>query len=153
VTDSARKASGPSDVVKAPTAACRRAHNRPPSTIVAAAKQARPGDPGLKAITPKPVVRIRGRYTSTGATITLFTVRRPRAATRKLACKGTCPAKTQNDQGRQDDARQEVRARPEGRHEVHATRRPAKGYVSEVTLITIRPQGRANGSGQLHPAW
>src|SRR5207237_443858 len=55
---------------------------------------------GAKRITPKPVVRIAGKYTSTGARITTFTVKAPAGVTTTLACsKGTCPVRKQTVKG------------------------------------------------------
>ncbi len=46
-----------------------------------------------RAIRPFPVVRMRGRLTSTGARVSLLSVRAPRAAKVSVRCKGGCPMK------------------------------------------------------------
>lgn len=47
-----------------------------------------------RVLKPFPVVRLRGRLTATGARVTLFTVRAPKAAKITLRCRGKgCPAK------------------------------------------------------------
>jgi len=98
-----------------------------------------PSIPGLKRIKPKPVITISGKYTATGATFSKFTVKVPKGATTTLACsKGTCPAKKQTIKGGHTShlAKFEKRALKAGtRIQLTIAR---KGYVSEVTIITVR---------------
>jgi len=142
--DSAYKASDPSVAVKSSESSG--STNPPPSGTtnqpgafdVKPASRLGPAIPGVKRITPKPVVQIRGRYTSTGAKITLFTVKAPKGATTKLACsKGKCPAKSQTIKGgHTTHIKKFERTLKAGTRIMLTTSR--KGYVSEVTLITIR---------------
>jgi hypothetical protein len=60
-----------------------------------------PGEPTnpvapLRFLDPFPVVRMRGRTTGKGATLTVFTVRAPHGSLAELLCKGRgCPVKQQ----------------------------------------------------------
>jgi hypothetical protein len=137
--DSARKSSENSEPVKTKSGTTPPPTTQPGSfDVVAPASKPGPAVPGLKRITPKPVVRIRGRYTSSGATITLFTVKAPKSSSTKLTCsKGTCPAKSQTIKGgKTTHVKKFERSLKTGTKLMLTTTR--KGYVSEVTLITIR---------------
>jgi hypothetical protein len=93
---------------------------------------------GTKRIKPKPAVRITGRYTTTGARITRFTVKAPKGATTTIACsKGTCPVKKQTIKGGHTShvAKFERTLKAGTRIQVTIAR---KGYVSEITIVTIR---------------
>jgi hypothetical protein len=97
---------------------------------------------GAKRLKPKPVVRITGRYTSTGARITRFTVKAPVGATTTVACsKGTCPVKKQTIKGGHTShlAKFERTLKAGTRLQLTIAR---KGYVSEITILTIR-RGKA----------
>jgi hypothetical protein len=91
-----------------------------------------------KRIKPKPTVRISGKYTSTGAQITRFTVTAPKGATTTIACsKGTCPVRKQTINGGHTShaAKFERTLKAGTRLQVTFAR---KGYVSEITILTIR---------------
>jgi hypothetical protein len=94
---------------------------------------------GVKRIKPKPSIRITGSYTRTGAKLTRFTVKAPVGATTTLACsKGTCPSKKLTIKGGHTShvAKFEKRALKAGtRIQLTVAR---KGYVSEITTLTIR---------------
>jgi hypothetical protein len=138
--DSARKSSDNSEGVKTTSGTTPPPSTQPPGSfeVVAPASKPGPAIPGLKRITPKPTVRIRGRYTTKGATITLFTVNAPKGSSTRLTCsKGTCPAKSQTIKGgKTTHVKKFERALKTGTQLMLTTTR--KGYVSEVTLITIR---------------
>ena len=51
----------------------------------------RESGPKRRAIRPFPVVRMRGRLTTSGARVSLLSVRAPRAAKVTVRCKGRCP--------------------------------------------------------------
>jgi hypothetical protein len=112
-------------------------NNGPSFTISAPTKPAGVAPAGVKLIKPRPVVKISGKYTSTGAKITLFTVKSPKGATVKVACTGHCPAKSQTlKAGRTSHATKFQRTLKKGtKLKVTVSR---KGYVSYITTITIR---------------
>ncbi len=93
---------------------------------------------GAKLIRPRPVVRISGRYTASGANITRFTVLAPKGATIKIACtKGTCPVKHQTIKGgHTTHVKKFERALRSGTRITVTVSR--SGYVSQITTITIR---------------
>jgi hypothetical protein len=94
---------------------------------------------GTKRIKPKPSIRISGSYSKTGAKLTRFTVKAPVGATTTVACsKGTCPSKKLKIKGGHTShvAKFEKRTLKAGtRIQVTVAR---KGYVSEITTLTIR---------------
>jgi hypothetical protein len=137
--DSSRKSSELTGVVAATEGSSPPA--TPNFTITAPPTKPGPAIPGLKRIKPKPVITLSGRFTSTGAVITRFTVKAPKGATTTLACsKGTCPAKKQTIKGGHTShlTKFEKRTLKAGtRIQLTIAR---KGYVSEVSIITIRKQ-------------
>jgi hypothetical protein len=99
-----------------------------------------------RVLHPFPVVRMRGVLTSTGAKVTLLSVRAPRAATVKLSCVGkACPAKRWS-RTRTQRKSQLTRLRPFERGLRAGTRITIsvtrKGYVGKLTIFTIR-RGKA----------
>jgi hypothetical protein len=119
----------------------------PNFTVTAPPTTPGPKIPGLKRIKPKPVITLSGRFTATGATITRFTVKAPKGATTTLACsKGTCPAKKQTIKGGHTThlAKFEKKTLKAGtRIQLTVAR---KGYVSEVSIITIRKKTKPSRS-------
>ena len=140
--DSSYKASDPTEVVKTKSGDT----PAPPSTpggpsFDVTPTETKPGPAlpaGAKRIKPKPVVRIVGKYTSTGARITTFTVKAPKGATTTLACsKGTCPVRKQTVKGGHTSHLAKFeRTLKAGTHIQLTIAR--KGYVSEITIVTIR---------------
>jgi hypothetical protein len=116
-------------------------------TLTAPPSKPGPAVPGAKRIKPKPVITLSGRYTSTGAVITRFTVKAPKGATTTLACsKGTCPAKQQTIKGGHTThlTKFEKKTLKAGtRIQLTVAR---KGYVSEVSIITIRSKSKPSRS-------
>jgi hypothetical protein len=149
--DSARKSSEPTAVVAATESSGGGGAPQTPSSPVfgniTPSSPKGPAIPGLKRIKPKPVIRLSGRYTSTGAVFTRFTVKAPKGATVKLACsKGTCPAKKQTIKGGRTThvKKFEKRTLRAGtRIQLTVAR---KGYVSEVSIITIRKKHKPTRS-------
>ena len=92
-----------------------------------------------RAIRPFPIVRMRGRLTSSGARVTLLSVRAPRAAKISIRCKGSCPTRRWS---RSDRKSRLTRVGPFERTlrsgtvlTVSVTR---KGYVGKRTTFYIR---------------
>ncbi len=92
-----------------------------------------------RVIRPFPVVRMRGRLTSTGARVTLLTVRAPRAAKVFVHCKGSCPSRRWSRTARKSRLTRvsafERSLRSGTRITVTVTRR---GYVGKRTTFVIR---------------
>ena len=103
----------------------------------------RESGPKRRAIRPFPVVRMRGRLTTSGARVSLLSVRAPRAATVTVRCKGHCPTKRwapSKRSKRLTRARAFERSLRSGtRITVTVTRR---GYIGKRTTFVIR-RGRA----------
>ncbi|WP_170178920.1 hypothetical protein [Solirubrobacter pauli] len=95
----------------------------------------------LRTLRPAPKVRMRGRLSTTGANITLLSVRAPKRATITVTCKGSgCPRKKYTTK----QAKVRVRAfernlRAKTRLEVRVRR---AGYYGKSTLFIIR-RGKA----------
>jgi hypothetical protein len=138
--DSDHRTSDPTDVVtkaSGGTTTQPGTNNGPSFTISAPTKAAGVAPAGVKLIKPRPVVKISGKYTSTGAKITLLTVSSPKGATVKVACTGHCPAKSQTlKAGTTAHATKFQRTLKSGtKLKVTVSR---KGYVSYITTLTIR---------------
>ena len=140
--DSARKSSELTGAVASSdggTAPGNPGTQQPAFTLTAPPANLGPAIPGSKRIKPKPVITLSGRFTSTGAVITKFTVKAPKGATTTLACsKGTCPTKKQTIKGGHTShlTKFEKKTLKAGtRIQLTIAR---KGYVSEVSIITIR---------------
>lgn len=138
--DSDSKTSDPTDVVtKAGSGggATQQPSHGPSFTISAPTKAAGVAPAGVKLIKPRPVVKLSGRYTSTGAKITLLSVKSPKGVTVKVACTGHCPARSQTlKAGRTARATKFQRTLKKGtKLKVTVSR---KGYVSYITTLTIR---------------
>jgi hypothetical protein len=99
---------------------------------VAAATPARP-----PLLDPFPVVRIKGRFTATGARVTLLVVRAPRGARIAVTCRGRdCPMRRFRPAAGVSRLRPFERSLRAGtRLEVTVTK---PGYVGKVTVIVIR---------------
>jgi hypothetical protein len=140
--DSSYKASDPTEVVKTKsgdTPAPPTTPSGPNFNITPTQSKPGPALPaGAKRIKPKPVVRIVGQYTKTGAKITTFTDKAPVGATTTLACsKGTCPVRKQTVKGGHTSHLAKFeRTLKAGTHIQLTIAR--KGYVSEITIVTIR---------------
>ena len=139
--ESSYKVSDATDVVKAPAGATPVPGGSPAAPnfdITAPVKSGAVLPASAKRIKPKPVVRISGRTTVAGTRITRFTVKAPKGATTKLACsKGTCPVHKQTIKGGHTShlAKFERTLKAGTRIQLTISR---KGYVSEITIITIR---------------
>ncbi len=126
---------------------------QPAFTLTAPPANLGPAIPGLKRIRPKPVITLSGRFKSTGAVITKFTVKAPKGATTSARVQqGHLPDQEADDQGRPHVAPEEVReADAQGRH-AHPVDDRAQG-LRERGLDHHDPQeAQADAVGQLHPA-
>jgi hypothetical protein len=141
--DSARKSSELSGVVAATEGSGGGGGGNTPQTPIFSnitpSSPKGPAIPGLKRIKPKPVITLTGRFTSTGTIFSKFTIKVPKGATTTLACsKGTCPNKKLTIKGGHTShvTKFEKRTLKAGtRIQLTIAR---KGYVSEVSIITIR---------------
>jgi hypothetical protein len=136
--DTSYKASDPTGVV---TAGGSGTTTTPPSFTVTAPVNTAPAGPfpaGAKFLKPKPVVSITGRYTSTGARITRFTVKAPKGATISVTCsKGTCPVRRVTLKGGHTlHVKKFERTLKAGTRLTVTVSR--KGYVSQITALRIR---------------
>ena len=141
--DSDHKTSDPTDAVRTasgetPTPPAPGGSPGSPGFDVPPAKGGGTLPAGVKRLKPKPVVRVSGRYTSTGAKITRFTVTSPKGATVKMSCtKGTCPVKKQTIKGGHTTHVSKLeRTLKAGTRVTLTISRP--GYVSQVTTVVIR---------------
>lgn len=144
---SASKRSEPTAVVTAPPVAT--PTPEPPPTVTPAPAPPPPTAPAPPPVTalpvvppplldPFPVVRIKGRLTSTGAHVTLLAVRAPRGARIAVACRGRdCPVRrfTAAATGLRRLHRFERVLRAGTRLQITVSR---PGYVGKVTVIVIR---------------
>jgi hypothetical protein len=103
----------------------------------------RESGPKRRAIRPFPVVRMRGRLTTTGARVSLLSVRAPRAAKVTVRCKGHCPRASWAPSKR---FKRLTRARAFERSLRSGTRITVivtrSGYIGKRTTFVIR-KGRA----------
>jgi hypothetical protein len=92
-----------------------------------------------RVIRPFPVVRMRGRLTTTGARVSLLSVRAPRAAKVFVHCKGSCPSRRWSRTARKSRLTRvsafERSLRAGTRITVTVSRR---GYVGKRTTFVIR---------------
>jgi hypothetical protein len=137
--ESSYKASDPTAVVKTSAGDTPTAPGGPSFDITPTPSKPGPALPAsAKRIKPKPMVRIVGKYTSTGARITTFTVKAPKGATTTLACsKGTCPARKQTVKGGHTSHLKKFERTLKAGTRIQLTI-ARKGYVSEITIVTIR---------------
>jgi hypothetical protein len=99
----------------------------------------RESGPKRRAIRPFPVVRMRGRLTTSGARVSLLSVRAPRAAKVTVRCKGRCPMKRWAPSSR---SKRVTRARAFERSLRSGTRITVtvtrSGYIGKRTTFVIR---------------
>jgi hypothetical protein len=92
-----------------------------------------------RVIRPFPVVRMKGRLTSSGANVTRFTVRAPKAAHIKVTCSGPCPTRRWSKGARKSRLTRlapfERVLRSGARIAVTVTRH---GYIGKQTVFRIR---------------
>jgi hypothetical protein len=90
-----------------------------------------------RMLAPYPLVRITGRLTGSGASITRLTVRAPRGARIRVTCHGRgCPRRHVARIAAVRHIRAFERSLPAGTRLVVTVSKP--GFISKVTTITIR---------------
>jgi hypothetical protein len=90
-----------------------------------------------KFLTPRPKIAISGKYGKKSTKITRFTVKAPKGTKVKVTCKGKCAVrKTSVKSGRTAHVKRFERTLKVGTKLTVTVSR--KGYVSNVTVITIR---------------
>jgi hypothetical protein len=96
-----------------------------------------------KMMSPTPLVRLSGVLTTTGARVTVFSIRAPKAAKVRITCTGTCPRKRWSPAKRKKTTTRAAafeRTFSSGtKITVSVTR---KGYIGKRTQFTIR-RGKA----------
>ena len=114
-----------------------------PAPVQTQGQVLRESGPKRRAIRPFPVVRMKGRLTSSGAHVSLLSVRAPRAAKVTVHCKGHCPTKSWAPSKR---SKRLTRARAFERSLRSGTRITVivtrSGYIGKRTTFVIR-KGRA----------